>query len=444
MADNAQGVDTLGKRIKSLLSFALAAMLMPIPFVPAAMPVPAPTVQNFIIDPAPTREHASIRGFVKGIKNAIKGKKGGSLEKIVGYFTSTTNPSVVHANGNGAEGVFLYVNDGSVTGAWTQHRIGYGNCYEHAEAFKYPGDEYPGIIASCDNRLVWFENPANSGGDPRSIWPTNVIYGNSGCHDFTLADIDGDGKLDVVCSSAVGLGNKQNFILYQNERNSWSYVVGPGQIGDDVALISVGGSRRNNVVGSAMDGSGLYWFKYPGSRNGVWTAHYIGAANAGVSIGSDALPNGKDYIAVASGEVEPTDWPGGLAFFTQNSDPTQPWNAITIDASYRAVHQLSMGSFDGSPYILAAEQEQACIPGINSSYHPDIPCRVEIFKYQGGTFEPLVLLGTQGTQNQSVIPYNNGLLVVGANHGSFGGYPALQGWLVSPSEPPLSGSTSAR
>ena len=393
----------------------------------------AQTVQNFIIDPNPTRWHAEIASLFKEMKSLLKSKNASSLEKVVDYFTSTTNPSVVNANNSGVGGIYLYVNDGSLTGTWTRHQIGYGDCYEHAAAFKYPGDKYPGIIASCDNRLVWFENPANSGGDPLSIWPTNIIYGNSGCHDFTLADVDGDGKLDVVCSSAVSLGNRQNFILYQNDRNSWSYVAGPGRIGDSVALISVGGSPRNNVVGSAMDGSGVYWFEYPGSRNGIWASHYIGSANAGVSIGSGTLPNGQDYVVVASGENEPVAWPGGLAFFTQNPDPTQPWNATTIDASYRAVHQLSVGTFDGSPYVLAAEQEQACIAGISDSYHADIPCRVEIFKYQSGTFEPLVLLTTQGTQNQSVIPYNGGLLIVGANHGIFGGYPALQGWIVGPS-----------
>jgi len=412
--------------IKSILMLTVGAML--VPGLSGAQ-----TVQNFIIDPNPTRWHAGIASLSKEIRSFVKGEKTGVLEKVVDYFTSATNPSVVNANNGGAGGVYLYVNDGSLTETWTRYQIGHGNCYEHAAAFKYPGDKYPGIIASCDNRLVQLENPANSGGDPTSTWTTNVIYANSGCHDFTLADVDGDGGLDVVCSSAVSLGNRQNFILYQNDRNSWSYVAGPGQIGDSVALISVGGSPRNNVVGSAMDGSGVYWFKYPGSRNGVWEPHYIGSANAGVSIGSGTLPNGQDYVVVASNENQPAAWPGGLAFFTQNSDPTQPWNATTIDASYRAVHQLSVGMFDGSPYVLAAEQEQACIAGINDSYHADIPCRVEIFKYQSGTFEPLVLLTTQGTHNQSVIPYNGGLLIVGANHGLFGGYPALQGWIVGPS-----------
>ncbi|MBV8362740.1 MAG: VCBS repeat-containing protein, partial [Deltaproteobacteria bacterium] len=331
------------------------------------------------------------------LKKELKGEKTTALEKVVDYFVSTTNPSVVNANNGGVGGVYLYVNDGSLTGTWSRHQIGYGNCYEHAAAFKYPGDKYPGIIASCDNRLVWFENPANSGGDPLSIWPTNVIYGNSGCHDFTLGDVDGDGKLDVVCSSAPSLGNMQNFILYQNDRNGWSYAAGPGQIGDSVALISVGGSLRNNVVGSAIDGSGVYWFAYPGSRNGIWTSHYIGSGNAGVALNSITLPDGQDHVIIAASE---SAWPGGLAFFTQNSDPTQPWSVTTIDSSYRAVHQISVGMFDGNPYILAAEQEQACINGTKDN-HPDLPCRVEIFKYNGGTFEPLVRLTTHGTHNQS-------------------------------------------
>ena len=49
----------------------------------------------------------------------------------------------------------------------------------------------------------------------------------------------------------------------------------------------------------------MYWFKYPSGRNGIWASHYIGSANAGVSIGSGILPDGQDYVAVASAEDEP-------------------------------------------------------------------------------------------------------------------------------------------
>jgi hypothetical protein len=400
--------------IKSTLVIAVVAVL-------ALGTSTAQTVQNFIIDPDPT----------------LGQTEGAALEKVVDYFTSTTNLSVVNANGQGPGGVFLYTNDGSLTGNWTKYQIGYGDCYEHAEAFKYPGLVYPGVIASCDNQLIWFANPANWGGDPTQLWSPNTIYDGSGCHNFALADIDGDGKQDVVCSSAVALSDGENFIVYQNNYDDWTYVAGPGQIGGDVTLISVGGSPRNNVVGSAIDGSGVYWFKYPGSRNGIWASHYIGSANAGVSIGSGTLPNGQDYVVVASAEQVPVAWPRGLGFFTQKSDPTQPWNAMTIDSTFRAVHQLTVGTFENAPYILAAEEEQACI-NVNDSYHEGIPCRVEILQYQNGAFNPTILLTDQGTQNQSVIPYQGGLLIVGANHGNFGGYPALQGWIVGTSGSPSS------
>jgi hypothetical protein len=77
-----------------------------------------------------------------------------------------------------------------------------------------------------------------------------------------------------------------------------------------------------------------------------------------------------------------------------------------------------------------AEQEQACgTPGITAE-HLDYPCRVTMFQFKNGSFNPFSVYD-QGTQNQSVISYNGGLLVVGANHGHYGTlYPALQAWLI--------------
>ncbi|MBV8505847.1 MAG: hypothetical protein JOZ11_08585, partial [Alphaproteobacteria bacterium] len=89
----------------------------------------AQTVQNFVIDPNPTSWRPEIASFVKEIKTFLKREKTGALEKVVDYFTSTTNPSVVNANNGGIGGVYLYVNEGSLTGIWKRHQIGYGNCY---------------------------------------------------------------------------------------------------------------------------------------------------------------------------------------------------------------------------------------------------------------------------------------------------------------------------
>src|ERR1700737_5222860 len=114
--------------IKSTLMLTVVAML--VPGLSAAQ-----TVQNFIIDPNPTRWHAGITTLFKDMKIFLKNKKTGApLEKVVDYFTSTTNPSVVNANNGGVGGIYLYVNDGSLTGTWTRHKIAQAAFYKNGRA----------------------------------------------------------------------------------------------------------------------------------------------------------------------------------------------------------------------------------------------------------------------------------------------------------------------
>src|SRR5256885_1219640 len=84
---------------------------------------------------------------------------GEPLEKIVDYFTSRTFPSVVIGNGRG--GLYLYRSTtGELTGPWKRSAITRsGFAYERARAIRFPGDAYPGIVASIGDEIVWFENP---------------------------------------------------------------------------------------------------------------------------------------------------------------------------------------------------------------------------------------------------------------------------------------------
>ena len=102
-----------------------------------------------------------------------------------------------------------------------------------------------------------------------------------------------------------------------------------------------------------------------------------------------------------------------------------------MDSTYRAVHEISSGSFGAGPYFIAAEEEQACISG-QPDYHASIGCRVTMFQFSGDKTQQTALDPQfRGTQNQSVIPWQGGILVVGANHQVYHGYPALQGWIIS-------------
>jgi len=167
--------------VKSLSVLALVAMLVP-------RPASAQSVQNFIIDSAPPAA---------------------PLEVTVDYFTSPTTPSVVLGSatndlGPGGRGYYLYQSANDLNGPWTMTTIDpEGDAYEIARAFTWPGDTFPGVMASRSGQLVWYDNPTNWGGEPTQPWPMEVVNPNAGCHDMHVVDLDQDGLPDIVCSSTV-------------------------------------------------------------------------------------------------------------------------------------------------------------------------------------------------------------------------------------------------
>ena len=212
------------------------------------------------------RRANSITNFVIDVNPSNGGARGDVLEKTIDYFTdaSKSNPSVIVGFGqfpSGSGGLYLYTNSGSLTGTWSIHTIlASGNCYERTRAISFPGNTFPNVVASCNDQIILFSNPGNTGGNPvTDTWTKTILDSTAGAHQIRIADIDGDGKLDIVCSASNVLGKAPNFILYQNTPTSWQKVNGPGSLQDDIDVISIGGAR-NNIVGPAADDSGVYWF----------------------------------------------------------------------------------------------------------------------------------------------------------------------------------------
>src|SRR6266851_887085 len=103
--------------MKSVFRLAFMAALVP-------MLAYGQSVQTFIIDPHPP---------------------GKPLEKTVGFFTSTTVPSVVVGMGMGDDGtgggIYLYASSsGTLSGPWTMTTIDpVGDFYDRSAAFFVPG-----------------------------------------------------------------------------------------------------------------------------------------------------------------------------------------------------------------------------------------------------------------------------------------------------------------
>jgi len=367
---------------------------------------------------------------------------GEPLEKAIDYFTATDFPSVII--GNGRSGVYLYrSNTGQLQGPWVRSTVAaQGSAYERSRPIKFPNDRYPNLVASVSNKIVIYENPQNRNGDVSRPWPFHVVNPAHGCHDIRLEDLDGDGKVDIVCSGAISL-RAPEFVAFQNDRNHWQVVNDVADVGDDIAIVRVGSDTMPHLVGADPTGN-IFWYENPRSRGGNartshWTKHFIGPGNVGNSFAAGRLQSGKYAIVTAANEHE---GPGGstddrgITWYEQPDDPQDPWIAHAVATSYRDVHEINLGSWNGgTPYFLVAEQEQACDPArpeSNPPDHPGIPCRITLFQWKdSGTLEENVLADT-GTQNQVLLPWRGGLLMADANHGAYGGSKAIHLRLIMP------------
>jgi hypothetical protein len=382
------------------------------------------SVRTVVVDPNPMVSHLS----------------DGPLEKTIDYFTSTRSPSIILIHHNG--GIYLYTNDGSIDGKWSAVRIDGGSttsCYERSRSIKFSRQTYPNLAVSCNNKVSIFNNPANDGLNPTTNTWTQTVIASQGAHDIRIADIDGDGKLDVIGSASAALGAGPNFIAYQNSPTDWQVVSGPippkgSQLQDAIAVLPGVQGRNNNIVGPSNSG-GIYWFSYPGSRTGQWTSHFLGAGDSGSSVSAGLLKDGSGFVVAASNESYSDYIQAGLVVFNQPSNPDDGWTPTTIDPTFAAVHEINVGMFKGSPYIVAAEEVQACLGAPNyPGYHPGIGCRVTLFRLVGGSWTTTQLDPNEhGSHNQSTIMDRQNLLVAGANYG--GGpirWQALQIWVISP------------
>jgi hypothetical protein len=367
---------------------------------------------------------------------------GEALEKVVDYFTSSHFPSVVIGNGRG--GLYLYRSKGGrLQGPWRRSVIAArGGAYERARATSFPGDAYPNVVASIGNKIVWFENPMNDRAAVVRPWRAHVVNPEHGCHDIRLEDLDGDGKVDIICSASISL-RAPAFIAFQNDPDHWQVVYDAADVGDGIAVLRVGSDSLPHLVGSDPSGN-IFWYENPRARGGSartshWNKHFIGPGNVGNSFAAGKLDADKDAVITAANEHE---GPGGatdergLTWYEQPANPAEPWIAHELGASYRDVHEISVGEWDGGiAYVLVAEQEQACEPArpeSNPPTHPGTPCRISMFQWIGGAPHESVLADTS-TQNQAILPWHGGLLMADANHGAYGASRDVHLRLILPS-----------
>jgi hypothetical protein len=146
--------------------------------------------------------------------------------------------------------------------SWTFVNIGRGG-QEGTGVGSILGDEYPDIVApGPGGSVIWFENPQHTGHPVTSTWiqHTIVASGWTSHMGITLADINGDGKLDIVVSNAESPGQ---IVWYQQPTDprtgTWiSHKVGSADYVHTFKVADVNHDGLLDVVFAEMQQSSLH------------------------------------------------------------------------------------------------------------------------------------------------------------------------------------------
>jgi hypothetical protein len=299
----------------------------------------------------------------------------GQLEPVIGLEQYDVNGT----NSNGGIYWYSYPTSGGVQGTWTIHTIiNDGNAYENMVPLDVNGDGAVDIVASYNNtsgvyQIVWFENARGSGGDPTQPWVQHVIGPGLGENNLKIADIDGDGKPDVVTASSV---------FFQNSPDSWTQLQYSTAF-RGIALLDIGsGHGAINLAGTGPSPFNAVWYENPretggNARTGTWLMHTIGAtpypcgtnncADGGyvATLGTIDV-NGDGLMDIVSGQSEGLPGlpppPGGLIWWQAPADRRNgAWIKHTIDVNVVDTHEIAIADLnkDGHLDIVMSEQDQS-------------------------------------------------------------------------------------
>ncbi len=198
----------------------------------------------------------------------------------------------------------------------------------------------PDARVSPDN-VFWFENPRPSG-DPAdgSRWKRHSIgYTKEWCKDIHVADLDGDGRLDVAARPAEAEPLR---VFFQDDGGHWSAVAFPG-LTQGTEGMGAGDVDSDGDTDLVLRGT---WVENPGGAQSRiasrWQEHSIGEAPSEfkalvVDVDRDGL---ADIVYSGSESVADLIW-----WRQVPSDPRRSWHPNRIDETDGA-HTLLAGDVD--------------------------------------------------------------------------------------------------
>ena len=251
----------------------------------------------------------------------------------------------------------------------SKHKIADGIFTTDMAVGDIDGDGYPDVIIPSNEGLMWYRNPGGWGGDAATgVWKaTNISPDGARMHDVEVADLDADGRMDIVTRHQSGFGRmmgNQIHIWKQNSQYNWTHLTFECPHGEGLKVSDLNGDGLPDVI------IGGRWYENPGDiLRGTWREHlYVPAeyfdhswTNGDVAVDTGDI-NGDGRIDIA---ISPAEGSGHLSWFESPADPTgQEWIEHILEPNYDHAHGICVADMnnDGNLDIIVAKMHQATYP----------------------------------------------------------------------------------
>ncbi len=249
-------------------------------------------------------------------------------------------------NGDGHKdvivGAWWYENPGSLDGSWQLHTIG-EPLNNMAAVYDFDGDGdldvlgTQGVGADANAEFLWARND----GAGRFTIHRNVPEGEG---DFlqgvTVGRFSDDGPVEIALSwHAADQGVQMLTVPEDPAAETWGWRrISDASQDEDLSMADLDGDGDMDLY------QGTQWLENPGDRTANWPAHKIGEVTEGLPDRNDVFDFDSDGNPDAVVGLENGD---DVLLYLSGEDPKQPWTRRLIDSGVGGGFSMDAGDVDG-------------------------------------------------------------------------------------------------